>query len=225
MDSAATVLTASEVTSVEDGLAALERAAALWSDSAWLWYLQGRALSQLEKPQEALAAFVRARDLDTMPWRAPSAYNEVIRSLAAEDILLADIEKAFRDASPPEGIGWELMSDHVHPSVDGQILMARTMLRAFRPLLEEQPTSLEKNPQRCVVPDRIGRSAGRARRAPAHCRRSTQQAAHGALQCPQRAFVPRLGRDGLAGSIGCRATRDRAMDSKPDRSTPSAGSG
>ena len=145
VDSAATVLTASEVTPVKGRLAALERAAVLWSDSAWLWYLKGRALSQLEKPQEAFAAFVWARDLDTMPWRAPSAHNEVIRSLAAaEDILLADVEQAFRDASPPQGIGWELMSDHVHPSVDGQILMARTMLRALRPLLEEQPTSWEK---------------------------------------------------------------------------------
>lgn len=145
VDSAATVLTASEVTSIKGGLAALERAAALWSDSAWLWYLQGRALSQLEKPQQAFAAFVRARNLDTMPWRAPSAHNEVIRSLAdAEDILLADVEQAFRHASPPQGIGWELMSDHVHPSVDGQILMARTMLRTLRPLLGEQPTSWEK---------------------------------------------------------------------------------
>ena len=144
VDSAATVLTASEATSVEEGLAALERAAALWSDSAWLWYLQGRALSQLKKPQEAGAAFVRARELDTMPWRAPSAHNEVIRSLAAEDILLADVEQAFRHASPPQGIGWELMSDHVHPSVDGQILMARTMLTALRLLLGEQSASWEK---------------------------------------------------------------------------------
>ena len=145
VDSAATVLIAEKKISAEEGLAALEQAAALWADSAWLWYLQGRALTQLEKPQEAFAAFVRARDLDTMPWRAPSAYNEVIRSLAAaEDILLADVEQAFRDASPPEGIGWELMSDHVHPAVGGQILMAQTMLKALRPLLEEQPTSWEK---------------------------------------------------------------------------------
>ena len=140
VDSAATVLTASKITPAEGGLAALERAAALWSDSAWLWYLQGRALSQQGKLQEAFAAFVRARDLDTMPWRAPSTYNEVIRSLAdAEDVLLADVERAFLHASPPQGIGWELMSDYVHPSVDGQILMARTMLGSLRPLLAEQP--------------------------------------------------------------------------------------
>ena len=140
VDSAATVLTASKITPAEEGLAALERAAALWSDSAWLWYLQGRALSQQGKLQEAFAAFVRARDLDTMPWRAPSTYNEVIRSLAdAEDVLLADVERAFLHASPPQGIGWELMSDYVHPSVDGQILMARTMLGSLRPLLAEQP--------------------------------------------------------------------------------------
>ena len=145
VDSAATVLTASKITPAEGGLAALERAAALWSDSAWLWYLQGRALSQQGKLQEAFVAFVRARDLDTMPWRAPSTYNEVIRSLAdAEDVLLADVEQAFLHASQPKGIGWELMSDYVHPSVDGQILMARTMLGSLRPLLAEQPAFWEK---------------------------------------------------------------------------------
>ena len=226
VDSAATVLIASEVTPVEGGLATLEQAVALWSDSAWLWYLQGRALSQQGKPKGAFAAFVRARDLDTMPWRAPSPHNEVIRALAAaEDVLLADVEQAFRHASPPQGIGWELMSDHVHPSVDGQVLMARTMLRALRPLLAGTTCRLGKSPQRFVVPDRAGRFAGRARRAPAHRRRPAQQAAHGALQCPQRAFVPQLGYDGLAISVGCRTTRNRPMDSKPNRSTPSAGSG
>lgn len=144
MDSAATVLTASEITSADRGVAVLERAETLWSDSAWLWYLKGRALKQQGRPEEALAAFIRARDLDTMPWRAPSAHNEVIRSLAdAEDVRLADVEQVFLQASPPQGIGWELMSDHVHPSVDGQILMARTILKALRPLLGEQPTAWE----------------------------------------------------------------------------------
>ena len=129
----------------EDALAALEQAATLWPDSAWLWYLQGRALSQLGRPRDAFAAFARGRDLDTMPWRAPSAHNEVIRSLAAAaNLPLADVEQAFLAASPPQGIGWTLMSDHVHPSVGGQILMARTVLVALRPLLGDRTALWEQ---------------------------------------------------------------------------------
>ena len=118
----------------------------------------------------------------------------MIRSLAdAEDILLADVEQAFRHASPPQGIGWGLMSDHVHPSLDGQILMARTMLRALRPLLEEQPTSWEKIRSDASYRTALGDlPVERVALQRTRCR-SVQQATDGALQCPQRAFVPRLG--------------------------------
>jgi tetratricopeptide (TPR) repeat protein len=41
------------------------------------------------------------------------------------------VEAAFALVSPPEGVGWELMEDHVHPTVVGQVLLARAVLEAM----------------------------------------------------------------------------------------------
>ncbi len=113
-------------------MARLEDAEALAGGSAWLQYLKGRALVRLDRPGEARAAFAGARELDTMPWRAPESHNRAIRASASESgAVLADVARAFAEAAPPEGVGRELMVDHVHPSIAGQILMARTILAAM----------------------------------------------------------------------------------------------
>ena len=116
----------------EDALEQLEQAAALSSEHAWLWYLQGRALERLGRDAQAQRAFCKARDLDTMPWRAPTAHNAVIRAVAKEHgAVLADVEAAFAEAAPAQGVGWEWMVDHVHSSVAGQVLLARTILHSI----------------------------------------------------------------------------------------------
>lgn len=113
-------------------LAGLDRVAVESAGNAWWWYLRGRALSGMGWAAEAFVAFRRARKLDTMPWRAPEAHNRVIREVAGgEGVALADVEAVFLDASPPAGIGWELMADHVHPSVRGQYLLARALVAAL----------------------------------------------------------------------------------------------
>jgi len=113
-------------------LESLDAARGLSADHAWLCYLRGRALAALGRIPESRDAFERSRELDTMPWRAPAAHNDVIRAEASRaGAYLADVEAAFVAASPPQGIGWELMSDHVHPAVPGQALLARTVLAAL----------------------------------------------------------------------------------------------
>lgn len=131
VEQAARLLTAgySAPEDAEAALQQLEQAAALSSEHAWLCYLQGRALERLGRDVQARRAFRRARDLDTKPWRAPTAHNAVIRAVAAEhEAALADVEAAFMAAAPAPGVGWEWMVDHVHFSVAGQVLLARTIL-------------------------------------------------------------------------------------------------
>ena len=119
----------------EAALKELEHAAALSSEHAWLCYLQGRALERLGRKAQAQRAFRRARDLDTMPWRAPTTHNAVIRAVAAaHEVELADVEAAFAAAAPAQGVGWEWMVDHVHLSVAGQALLARTILHSMAQL-------------------------------------------------------------------------------------------
>ncbi|MEW6752951.1 MAG: hypothetical protein AB1505_18520 [Candidatus Latescibacterota bacterium] len=112
-------------------LGRLQEAEAIFAGSAWAAWLQGRALVALGRAGEAAAQFRRARDLDLMPWRAPGAHNQAVRRAAARPgAVLADVEAAFREHAPPEGVGWELVVDHVHPSVRGQALLARTVAAA-----------------------------------------------------------------------------------------------
>ena len=130
----------------EVALGALDRAAELSAEHAWLWYLQGRALASLGKSSAARRAFRQARELDTMPWRAPRAHSQVIRAVARETKAgLADVEAAFERASPAEGVGWELIVDHVHPSVEGQILLARTVLETMEELLVAEGNAINGN--------------------------------------------------------------------------------
>jgi tetratricopeptide (TPR) repeat protein len=92
----------------------------------------GKAAAAAGKSAEALQHFIQARDLDTMPWRATSPAQEAVRRAAGEyNATVCDLEQAFRDASPGGVIGWELMDDHVHPTLRGQALMAETFVNAL----------------------------------------------------------------------------------------------
>ena len=113
-------------------LAALEQAEALYADDAYLHFLRGYHLEQLGRGARARAAYVQARELDLRPWRATAALNEVVRRVAAEEgVLLADVEAYFRAHSPEAGVGWELMTDHLHPVAAGQVLLAQAIVAAL----------------------------------------------------------------------------------------------
>ena len=113
-------------------LVALEQAEALYADDAYLHFLRGYHLEQLGRGAEARATYVQARELDSRPWRATAALNEVVRRVAAEEeVLLADVEARFRAHSPEAGVGWELMADHLHPTAAGQVLLARAIVAAL----------------------------------------------------------------------------------------------
>jgi len=99
--------------------------------SARAQFQTGQSLYASNKFAEALAAFQQARDLDTMPWRATSTANAAIRRATQElNAPLCDVEGAFHTHSPG-GIGWELMDDHVHPTLRGQALIAQTILQSL----------------------------------------------------------------------------------------------
>ena len=113
-------------------LAALEQAEVLYADDAYLHFLRGYHLEQLDRENKARAAYVQSRELDLRPWRATTALNEVVRRVAAEEgVLLADVEASFRAYSPEAGVGWELMADHLHPAAVGQVLLARSIVAAL----------------------------------------------------------------------------------------------
>ena len=98
---------------------------------AGLAYRRARWLERLGDQSTATHGFRQARDLDAMPWRASSDKNEVITDLAqATGTALADPAKRFAERAGG-ATGWSLFYDHVHPSLEGQFVLASTFLHAI----------------------------------------------------------------------------------------------
>ncbi len=112
-------------------LARYDAALAEWAGFARLHYERAECLTALGRSADAAEAYVQAKDLDTMPWRPPTSSNDAIRRAASDDAVLCDLEEAFRTASADGVIGWLLMDDHVHPSLQGQYVVARSIVQSM----------------------------------------------------------------------------------------------
>ncbi|MHC4975442.1 MAG: tetratricopeptide repeat protein [Planctomycetota bacterium] len=129
LDSAQTSL---EVDDASLALASLESAIAIDADHALAHYLRARALEELGREDVAAASYRLAVDLDPMPWRPPSMSVDAVRRAAeSRGAVLCDLPEIFRSESAGGTVGWELMADHVHPSLRGQALIARSIVRAM----------------------------------------------------------------------------------------------
>lgn len=116
----------------EGTLESAESALAIMPGHARARWVRGSALFALGRFDEAHHDFALAVDLDRMPWRAPSASVEAVREAAnSGGAMLCDLQAEFRRASPGGSIGWELMDDHVHASLRGQDLIARSIVRTL----------------------------------------------------------------------------------------------
>lgn len=117
---------------LDPAVASLERILKLRPTHARAHFLLGQALDRKGLVREAREEFVAARDWDTMPWRPPSAAEAALVRAARERAApVCDLLQAFRDASPGGVIGWELMDDHVHPSLRGQALIAESIVNSL----------------------------------------------------------------------------------------------
>ncbi len=110
-------------------VAGLQRVLQLDPKHSRAHYLLGQAFSKEGKDAAASEHYLAARDLDTMPWRAPSESVKAIwRAAGEEQATICDLVKTFRAQSPGGAIGWELMDDHVHPTLRGQALIAESII-------------------------------------------------------------------------------------------------
>jgi tetratricopeptide (TPR) repeat protein len=105
----------------------LARAAALDEGHAATHYHLGRALEAAGRSEEAYASYVRARDLDANPFRAVSAFNDIVRRVGKSfgNATVLDMESAFRAASHPLAPGFDLFLDYVHPTKKGNLVVAK----------------------------------------------------------------------------------------------------
>ena len=88
-------------------------------DEALVQYNSGNYEAAKEK-------FIEAKDLDALRFRAPSEINEVIEKLAAEfDVPVINTDSAFAEMTADGIVGNELMTDHLHPKIEGYQIIGK----------------------------------------------------------------------------------------------------
>jgi tetratricopeptide (TPR) repeat protein len=114
-------------------------AAAIDNDYADLHFRLAKCYDQLKDPSNALEHYVRARDLDTLRFRADTRINEIIRSVAQHDeengVEFVDAVAALAAEGPNGIIGNELFHEHVHLNFTGNYLIARQLFDRISTLL------------------------------------------------------------------------------------------
>ncbi|MEZ6319355.1 MAG: hypothetical protein R3B49_11495 [Phycisphaerales bacterium] len=126
---------------------AARRAIVIEPNDARAHFLLGQTLAHLGDPRNAAAEFRAAVDLDPMPWRPPSASVDAVRSAARNHgAVLCDLPTIFRAASPDGAVGWDLMADHVHPTLRGEALIARSIVR----VMDQLPAPVHVAPKTAV---------------------------------------------------------------------------
>ncbi len=89
-------------------------------------YNQAKAELNPGNYSKADSLFRFAKDLDCLRFRAPEEMNSVIRSLSKEfDLPLVNADSAFASVSPDGIVGNNLMTDHLHPKLQGYFLLGK----------------------------------------------------------------------------------------------------
>lgn len=100
------------------------------ANSAYQEAKQFESQSLFEKAKEK---YTRAKDLDAIRFRAPEDINKIINELALKyhDYRIS-LKSLFEKYSPHSIVGNNLMTEHLHPNIDGCFLMAEGFLNAFK---------------------------------------------------------------------------------------------
>ncbi len=121
-----------------EALKQYQAAAAIDDEHAELEFRMARDTLGLGDYKAAREHFLRARDLDTLRFRADSQVNEINRSVAASTrVALVDTEKILSEAARDGIIGTDLIYEHVHMTPEGNYLLARAMFAEIAPRLPQ----------------------------------------------------------------------------------------
>jgi tetratricopeptide (TPR) repeat protein len=125
-----------------EAVASFLQAAEIDDSYAELQFRLGRCYQLAGDYENARDRYVRARDLDTLRFRADTRINEVIREVADRPqfpkVHLANVTEAL-DANSPHGLaGEEFFYEHVHLSFEGNYVVAKAVLGQIEPILTER---------------------------------------------------------------------------------------
>jgi tetratricopeptide (TPR) repeat protein len=121
--------------------------------SALARFERGRALEAAGDFAAARVEYLAAKDRDELRFRAPQAFNDVIReTAAAADATVVDVQGALAAASSNGIIGADLMLEHVHPNVEGYFRLASAYFPAILQWLGPAVVAVEDATARREIP-------------------------------------------------------------------------
>jgi tetratricopeptide (TPR) repeat protein len=129
--------------SYDEALKAYQSALRIDDQFAELQFRIARALWKQGDYQVARHHFQRARDLDTLRFRADTKINDINRAVASSmpGTELVDADAIFAQRSPNGITGSELVYEHVHLTPEGNYLLARAMFSSVASQLAGHPVA------------------------------------------------------------------------------------
>ena len=126
-----------------DALKAYAAASQIDDQFAELQFRVARCYWAMGDYDDAKEHYVRARDLDTLRFRADSRINEIIRNVATSSgpsVELLDAQSLFAAESHNGVVGGELLYDHVHLTPPGNYILA---LAAYEKIVNFLPPDIK----------------------------------------------------------------------------------
>jgi tetratricopeptide (TPR) repeat protein len=129
----------------QEALDKFSKAADLDAQFADLQFRLGQCHLALGKPDLASRDFERARDDDTLAFRADTRINKTIKDAAlrhaAHGVYLVDAAESLRNASTDGITGHEFFYEHVHLNFEGNYLVARQLASQIEKILPPSVTT------------------------------------------------------------------------------------
>jgi len=121
------------------------KAAGIDDTYAEMHFRLGFCYWQLEDYEKANTCFIKAREWDTLRFRADERINQILRQIAGSNIhqgmKLVDSVKAFTQVSPHGIPGKELFYEHVHLKFKGNYILAKAVFKKVQEMLPQTITS------------------------------------------------------------------------------------
>lgn len=78
------------------------------------------------EPDKSKKLFIKSKDLDALRFRAPEEINNIIQNSADNyNVQLIDIDHEFKKSSENGITGFNLFTDHLHPTINGYFFISK----------------------------------------------------------------------------------------------------
>lgn len=119
--------------SAVDAIRSYKAAIEIDSINALAYFQLGTAQYEQGDYVAARNALVRAKDLDALRFRATEEFeNDLLAICRERGVPVARVDSAFMAASPHGILDGTLFLEHLHPTIEGYFLMAKTICRTIK---------------------------------------------------------------------------------------------